>query len=149
MAAENQHKSVRLARDRLAAIADKHALMISHGKGPQVGPLAWQESEIEFRLINRSRRGFRSPRLIHAGSKPEAGTLPAERRRTFKPYGGQHAARSAAGAIGIDHGPALATRHVAGHEDPTGNDMFCEVMRERAGGPRNHGCTGMTEFSWR
>jgi hypothetical protein len=24
--------------------------------------------------------------------------------------------------------------------------MFCEVMRERAGGPRNHGCTGMTEL---
>jgi hypothetical protein len=52
MAAENQQKSVRRARDRLAAVAEKHELTIARGKGPYIGPLAREQSGIEPRLIN-------------------------------------------------------------------------------------------------
>jgi hypothetical protein len=48
------------------------------------------------------------------GSASEAGKLPAESGRTFKPHGEQHAPRSATGAIGIDHGQTLATDMLRG-----------------------------------
>src|SRR5215472_4369063 len=40
MTVENQRLNVRLACDRLAPIAEKHELIISHGNGPQIGLLA-------------------------------------------------------------------------------------------------------------
>jgi hypothetical protein len=69
VAAENQHKNVR-THDHLTAVAGKFELKISHGKDPQIGPLAWRQSGIDSRLINRPRYGFRSPRLIPATASP-------------------------------------------------------------------------------
>jgi hypothetical protein len=45
------------------------------------------------------------------------------------------AARNAATAIDIDRWPAFARRWAVGQEDPADHDIFCEVMRERAGDP--------------
>jgi len=42
MTAENQRHNVRLAAAALAPLASEHALVISHGNGPQVGLLALQ-----------------------------------------------------------------------------------------------------------
>ncbi len=42
MTAENQRRNVRLAAAALAPLASEHALVISHGNGPQVGLLALQ-----------------------------------------------------------------------------------------------------------
>jgi len=42
MTAENQRRNVRLAAAALAPLAGEHALVISHGNGPQVGLLALQ-----------------------------------------------------------------------------------------------------------
>jgi carbamate kinase len=58
MAAENQHENIRLARGGTVAITDEYESMISHGKGPQIGTLAWRQSGIWSRLTNCSRRGF-------------------------------------------------------------------------------------------
>ena len=44
MTAENQRENVKLACDRLAPIAEKHELIISHGNGPQIGLLALEEA---------------------------------------------------------------------------------------------------------
>jgi carbamate kinase len=44
MTAENQRENVRVACDRLAPIAEKHELIISHGNGPQIGLLALEEA---------------------------------------------------------------------------------------------------------
>ena len=114
MAAENQHKNVRLARDRLAAIADKHEFRISHGKGPQVGPQAWWQfgNRVPFDKLAMPRLSVTE--FDSGGSASEPGELRAESGRTFKPHGEQHAPRSATGAIGIDHGQALATDMLRG-----------------------------------
>lgn len=109
MAARNQHKNVWLTRDHLAAIAEKYELTISHGKGPQIEPL------LQRAIGNRV--PFDKPPALRLSvieidpgdSTSEAGKLPPEQGRTFKPNGGRHALRSGAGTIGIDHGPALAT----------------------------------------
>jgi len=42
MTAENQRRNVRLAATALTPLASQHALIISHGNGPQVGLLALQ-----------------------------------------------------------------------------------------------------------
>ncbi len=42
MTAENQRRNVRLAAAALAPLAREHALIVSHGNGPQVGLLALQ-----------------------------------------------------------------------------------------------------------
>ena len=42
MTAENQRTNVRSAAPALAAVADQHELVLSHGNGPQVGLLALQ-----------------------------------------------------------------------------------------------------------
>jgi carbamate kinase len=42
MTAENQRENVRVAAPALAAIAQEHQLVLSHGNGPQVGLLALQ-----------------------------------------------------------------------------------------------------------
>ncbi|HYN21738.1 MAG TPA: carbamate kinase [Thermoanaerobaculia bacterium] len=42
MTAENQRRNVRIAAEALAPLAREHALVISHGNGPQVGLLALQ-----------------------------------------------------------------------------------------------------------
>jgi carbamate kinase len=47
MTIENQRENVRLACDRLAPIAEKHELIISHGNGPQIGLLALEEAAYE------------------------------------------------------------------------------------------------------
>jgi carbamate kinase len=44
MTVENQRENVRLACDRLAPIAERHELIISHGNGPQIGLLALEEA---------------------------------------------------------------------------------------------------------
>ena len=44
MTAERQRQNVRLAAPALAAVASQHALVLSHGNGPQVGLLALQAS---------------------------------------------------------------------------------------------------------
>jgi carbamate kinase len=44
MTVGNQRENVRLACDRLAPIAEKHELIISHGNGPQIGFLALEEA---------------------------------------------------------------------------------------------------------
>ena len=44
MTVDNQRENVRLACDRLAPIAEKHELIISHGNGPQIGLLALEEA---------------------------------------------------------------------------------------------------------
>src|SRR5260370_10614348 len=47
MTVENQRENVRVACDRLAPIAEKHELIISHGNGPQIGLLALEEAAYE------------------------------------------------------------------------------------------------------
>jgi carbamate kinase len=47
MTAESQRANVRLAAPALAAVAGKHALLLSHGNGPQVGLLALQAAAYE------------------------------------------------------------------------------------------------------
>jgi carbamate kinase len=47
MTMENQRENVRVACDRLAPIAEKHELIISHGNGPQIGLLALEEAAYE------------------------------------------------------------------------------------------------------
>src|SRR6476661_3627382 len=42
MTAENQRANVRVAAPALAAVAQEHQLVLSHGNGPQVGLLALQ-----------------------------------------------------------------------------------------------------------
>ena len=42
MTAENQRANVRSAAPALAAVAEEHELVLSHGNGPQVGLLALQ-----------------------------------------------------------------------------------------------------------
>ena len=47
MTVENQRRNVRIACDRLAPIAERHELVISHGNGPQIGLLALEEAAYE------------------------------------------------------------------------------------------------------
>jgi carbamate kinase len=47
MTADAQRANVRLAAPSLAAVATKHALLLSHGNGPQVGLLALQAAAYE------------------------------------------------------------------------------------------------------
>jgi carbamate kinase len=47
MTVENQRENVRVACDRLAPIAEKNELIISHGNGPQIGLLALEEAAYE------------------------------------------------------------------------------------------------------
>src|SRR3954451_20171870 len=42
MTAENQRSNTRMAAPALAAVAQKHQLVLSHGNGPQVGLLSLQ-----------------------------------------------------------------------------------------------------------
>ena len=44
LTAENQQQNVAIACDRLAPIARRHELVISHGNGPQIGLLALEEA---------------------------------------------------------------------------------------------------------
>lgn len=44
---ENQQKNVAVASEFLAAVADEHELVVSHGNGPQVGLLALQGAAYE------------------------------------------------------------------------------------------------------
>ena len=44
MTVENQRANVGVACDRLAPIAERHELVISHGNGPQIGLLALEEA---------------------------------------------------------------------------------------------------------
>ena len=44
MTAENQRRNVQIACDRLAPLAARHELAISHGNGPQIGLLALEEA---------------------------------------------------------------------------------------------------------
>jgi len=47
MSIENQRGNVRTACERLAPIAERHELVISHGNGPQIGYLALEEAAYE------------------------------------------------------------------------------------------------------
>jgi carbamate kinase len=47
MTAENQRANIRLAAERIAAIAPGNQLIIAHGNGPQVGLLALQDAAYE------------------------------------------------------------------------------------------------------
>ena len=47
MTVENQRANVGVACDRLAPIAERHELVISHGNGPQIGLLALEEAAYE------------------------------------------------------------------------------------------------------
>jgi carbamate kinase len=47
MTMDNQRENVRVACDRLAPIAEKNELIISHGNGPQIGLLALEEAAYE------------------------------------------------------------------------------------------------------
>ncbi len=47
MTAENQRANIRLAAERIAAIAPDNQLVIAHGNGPQVGLLALQDAAYE------------------------------------------------------------------------------------------------------
>jgi carbamate kinase len=47
MSVENQRENVRVACDRLAPVAERHDLVISHGNGPQIGLLALEEAAYE------------------------------------------------------------------------------------------------------
>ena len=44
MSVDNQRANVQVACDRLAPIAERHELIISHGNGPQIGLLALEEA---------------------------------------------------------------------------------------------------------
>src|SRR5262249_15384757 len=44
MTAENQRENVAVACDHLAPIAGQHELIVSHGKGPQIGLRALEEA---------------------------------------------------------------------------------------------------------
>jgi carbamate kinase len=47
MTTDNQRANVRIACERLAPIAERHELVISHGNGPQIGLLALEEAAYE------------------------------------------------------------------------------------------------------
>jgi carbamate kinase len=47
MTVDNQRHNVQVACDRLAPIAERHELVISHGNGPQIGLLALEEAAYE------------------------------------------------------------------------------------------------------
>jgi carbamate kinase len=47
MTVANQRKNVQVACDRMAPIAERHELIISHGNGPQIGLLALEEAAYE------------------------------------------------------------------------------------------------------
>jgi carbamate kinase len=47
MSVENQRQNVQVACDRLAPIAERHELVVSHGNGPQIGLLALEEAAYE------------------------------------------------------------------------------------------------------
>jgi carbamate kinase len=47
MTVENQRRNIGVACDRLAPIAGRHDLVISHGNGPQIGLLALEEAAYE------------------------------------------------------------------------------------------------------
>jgi carbamate kinase len=47
MTVENQRENVRVACDHLAAVAQQHDLVVSHGNGPQIGLLALEEAAYE------------------------------------------------------------------------------------------------------
>jgi carbamate kinase len=47
MTVENQRHNVGVACDRLAPIAERHELVVSHGNGPQIGLLALEEAAYE------------------------------------------------------------------------------------------------------
>jgi carbamate kinase len=47
MTVENQRQNVQVACDRLAPIAERHELVVSHGNGPQIGLLALEEAAYE------------------------------------------------------------------------------------------------------
>ena len=47
MTVENQRRNVQVACDRLAPIAERHELVVSHGNGPQIGLLALEEAAYE------------------------------------------------------------------------------------------------------
>jgi carbamate kinase len=47
MTIENQRHNVQVACDRLAPIAERHELVVSHGNGPQIGLLALEEAAYE------------------------------------------------------------------------------------------------------
>lgn len=47
MTADNQRANIRLAAERIAAVADGNQLVIAHGNGPQVGLLALQGAAYE------------------------------------------------------------------------------------------------------
>ena len=47
MSVENQRRNVGIACDRLAPIAERHELVVSHGNGPQIGLLALEEAAYE------------------------------------------------------------------------------------------------------
>lgn len=44
MTAENQRVNIRLAAERIAAVAPGNGIVIAHGNGPQVGLLALQSA---------------------------------------------------------------------------------------------------------
>jgi carbamate kinase len=44
MTADNQRANVRVACAQLAPVAEQHALVVSHGNGPQIGLLALEEA---------------------------------------------------------------------------------------------------------
>ena len=47
MTAENQRANIRLAAERIAAVAPGNEIVIAHGNGPQVGLLALQDAAYE------------------------------------------------------------------------------------------------------
>jgi carbamate kinase len=47
MTVDNQRRNVQVACDRLAPIAERHELVVSHGNGPQIGLLALEEAAYE------------------------------------------------------------------------------------------------------
>lgn len=47
MTAENQRANIRLAAERIAAVAEGNEIVIAHGNGPQVGLLALQDAAYE------------------------------------------------------------------------------------------------------
>jgi carbamate kinase len=44
MTAENEHADIRLAAERIAAVAPGNEIVIAYGNGPQVGLLALQDA---------------------------------------------------------------------------------------------------------
>ena len=102
MTAENQRANIRVAAERIAAIAPGNQLVIAHGNGPQVGLLALQDAGFDqprqaigqdiARDAERFEELFEMPHFVEGGAQ--------DHERPSFTHGFQRRRKTAEGKIG-------------------------------------------------